>query len=229
MSQRSSALLNRFADAVKILDDQFRTAPDLFEDDETETNLRQWLGKDLPWSGSHVTDDEWFFITTLYGEMTLSGQRTHIRNFFQPLFVEAAGRDIRNFSPGLPRFQGLRSAWMENRLCRMADVLNERDQTMMQYADMLRELEKKATPQNSIPALDAIKHDHKATGWKTLSCFVRDCVKGNCFPIDSRVRKVLATYQLPAADTDEPLLVRLSLAIHQNPRIIARMFYMAGA
>ena len=78
---------------------------------------------------------------------------------------------------------------------------------------------------NPQPALDPIIRDHRATGWKTLSVFVRDCVGGNCFPIDSRVEKVLRRHGLPA---DERLLVSLSLELGRNPRELARMFYRAG-
>jgi hypothetical protein len=61
-------------------------------------------------------------------------------------------------------------------------------------------------------------------GVKTLSVFVRDCVGGDCFPIDSRVEKQLRNYRLPV---DEILLVRMSLAIGKNPRKPARIFYEA--
>jgi hypothetical protein len=44
----------------------------------------------MPWAGLGVTADEWFFVTTLYGEMTLDGQRTHIRAFF-PRFAAESG------------------------------------------------------------------------------------------------------------------------------------------
>jgi len=50
-------------------------------------------------------------------------------------------------------------------------------------------------------------------------------VKGNCFPIDSRVRKVLAAYGLP---DDEQCLVSLCLSQRRNTREIARIFYQAG-
>jgi hypothetical protein len=66
---------------------------------------------------------------------------------------------------------------------------------------------------------------HAATGWKTLSVFVRDCVGGNCFPIDSRVQKELDRYGLP---NDERTLVRLALELDRNPRQVARMFYQAS-
>ena len=43
-----------------------------------ESELRKWLDGDsepLPWSyEDRTTADEWFFISTLYGEMTLDGQ-----------------------------------------------------------------------------------------------------------------------------------------------------------
>jgi hypothetical protein len=107
--------------------------------------------------------------------MTLEGQRTHIRTFF-PLFVELAQRDMRTFTPALTADWKLRSRWMKSRLSRMAEILRERDLTMSDYVWPLQALEKGATPHNPMPALDAIIADHRATGWKTLSVFVRDCV-----------------------------------------------------
>ena len=62
-------------------------------------------------------------------------------------------------------------------------------------------------------------------GWKTLSVFVRDCVGGNSFPIDSRVEKEFHRHSLPF---DERQLIGLSLAIGRSPRILARMYCTAG-
>ena len=157
--------------------------------------------------------------------MTLDGQRTHIRRYFPSLFVKAASRDIRNFEPGMPEYRGLRSAWMSQRLSRMAEILRKRGQSIGDYAEELRRTESLATPVNPMPALDAIIRDHQATGWKTLSVFVRDCVGGNCFPIDSRVLKELERHRL---SKDERNLVSLALYIGRNPRQVARMFYQAG-
>jgi hypothetical protein len=96
---------------------------------------------------------------------------------------------------------------------------------MADYVNHLRLLERSATPDNPMPALDTIIADHRATGWKTLSVFVRDCVGGNSFPIDSRVARELDRRGLPQ---DERALVGLSLALEHNPRQIARMFFAAG-
>jgi hypothetical protein len=110
----------------------------------------------------------------------------------------------------------------------MAEILRERDLTMSDYVRHLQDLEKGASPRSPVPALDAMIADHRATGWKTLSVFVRDCVGGDCFPIDSRVRKELAQHGLPHDERDERQLVSLSLAAGRNPRQVARMFYAAG-
>jgi hypothetical protein len=117
-----------FATAVTELTSRVQAAGIDVEDDNTDAEARHWLdGADAPldWSGSAITPDEWFFVTTLYGTMTLEGQRTHIRKFF-PLFVQQIGRDIRNFTPALVAGWQLRQPWMKTRLCRMADVLRER-------------------------------------------------------------------------------------------------------
>lgn len=227
MREIPTEVVEKFRTAVSELNEL--VACEVVEDDNVESQLREWLdgdGKTLPWAYSdRVTPDEWFFITTLYGEMTLDGQRTHIRKYFPTLFVQAARRDIRYFVPNMMEYAGLRSAFMSKRLCRMGSILRERNLTMSEYVQGLREIERTATPNNPMPALDQIKRDHSATGWKTLSVFVRDCVGGNCFPIDSRVEKELKRQQLPV---DERQLVGLALATGCNPRQVARLFYAAG-
>jgi hypothetical protein len=156
--------------------------------------------------------------------MNPKAARTMIRKFFGPQFVQAAKRDIQNFLLKMPEFDGLRYPWMGKHLCRMGEVLRSRSITMVEYVQELRSLEKQTTPENLTPALDKIIQDHQATAWKTLSVFVRDCVKGNCFPIDSRVEQQLEYYGLPK---DERLLARMCLELRRNPREDARMFYEA--
>jgi len=107
----------------------------------------------------------------------------------------------------------------------MTEVLIQGNQTMTAYTDNLRRLEKNATPSDSMPAFDALIRDHGGGGQKTLSIFVRDCVLGNSFPIDSRVTNILQQYQLPA---DERRLVSAALALDLNARNVARLFYDAG-
>ncbi|HET7094437.1 MAG TPA: hypothetical protein VFI22_13185, partial [Thermomicrobiales bacterium] len=83
-----------FAAAVKRLDERFKNDPAPLIDANQDATVRAWLDGDdapLPWAGSGVTSDEWFFITTLYGEMNLAGQRKHIRTFF-PRFVQEGRR-----------------------------------------------------------------------------------------------------------------------------------------
>lgn len=94
------------------------------------------------------------------------------------------------------------------------------------YVASLREIESKATPQNPMPALDGIMRDHRAVEGKTLSVFVRDCVKGNCFPIDSRVAAQLKQYDLPLNERD---LVGLCFDLGLNSRATARIFYQVPA
>lgn len=219
-------LVALFADAVTRLEGRFASDPGRLADENQDVEVRRWLDVDGPleWAGPGITADEWFFITTLYGEMNLAGQRTHIRALF-PRFVAAANRDIRNMTPELVADWKLRSRWMKGRLCRMAAVLRQRGMSMTEYVEHLRELERHATPANPMPALDAIIADHQATGWKTLSVFVRDCVGGNSFAIDSRVEKELV---LHALSNNERTLVSMSLKLERNPRQVARMFYWAG-
>ena len=222
----SPELLDRFIRSVAAQDRRFADDSAVVVDENQDETVRQWLDDEaiLPWSTEGVTPDEWFFITTLYGEMTLDGQRTHIRAFF-PRWVQATHGDMRNMTSEILQDWRLRSGWMKSRLVRMAQILIQRQMSMADYTNHLRTLELNATPRTPMPALDAIVNDHRATGWKTLSVFVRECVGGNSFPIDSRVAKELDRWGLPH---DERRLVSLSLEINRNPRQIARMFFKAG-
>src|SRR5690242_5282124 len=103
--------VERFAAAVADLDRRLASDHGRFVDDNQDAEVRAWLdgsGPPLAWCGPGVTADEWFFITTLYGEMTLDGQRTHIRTFF-PRFVHEADRDVRSLTPELVASWRLRS------------------------------------------------------------------------------------------------------------------------
>jgi hypothetical protein len=184
-------LLARFGAAVRELDRHFARDLERLADRNVDDDLRRRLdgaGPQLNWAGQEVTADEWFFITTLYGQRTRDQQRMLIREFF-PRFVSEARRDVRNLTLEATRDCELDQGWMKRRLITMGRILRERGLTMQGYVDHLRAVDGKATPKNPMPALDTIVRDHRATGWKTLSVFVRDCVGGNCFPIDSRVRK----------------------------------------
>jgi len=148
-------LLDQFTTAVEALEHRLRRRSPKLEDENVSADLRQWLDGDdepLDWQGRGVTPDEYFFITTLYGTMTLDGQRTMIRKFFGPLFVKAAKRDIRTFRSDLGGYSGLRSGWMKTRLCKMGALLRRNGISMGQYVAELRRLEKKASPDNPTPA-----------------------------------------------------------------------------
>lgn len=227
MPPETDDLTHPLYQAVRDLEKCLRTRLDALRDSEVESEVRYWLdasGPALAWSSDSITPDEWFFITTLYGTMTLDGQATHIRTFFPRFKSDANGR-IENFTPDLVADWKLRAPWMKTRLCRMGAVLRERRIDMDRYTESLREADRLATSQNPMPALDVILRDHRATEGKTLSVFVRDCVKGNCFPIDRRVAKVLRAHQLP---TDERWLVSACLSLRLNPRRTARLFYAGG-
>jgi hypothetical protein len=223
----SPNLLNRFRRGVKAVEHRLGSRAGKLTDGQVDKDCRKWLDGDdepLPWHGKCITPDEYFFITTLYGNMNLDQQRTMIRKFFESLFVQRAKRDIRNFKVSLGGYDGLRSDWMKYRICKMGALLRRRGISMVEYVDELRALDKNMTPENPMPSLTKIISDHGAVGVKTLSVFVRDCVRGNCFPIDLRVRKQLHKYGLP---DNEGLLVQMSRALHKNPRKLARMFYEA--
>ena len=97
MSSITENEMERFREAVRHLEERYGDFR--LEDEKTDQELRSWLdGADQPldWAELEtVTPDEWFFISTLYGEMTLEGQRSHIRKYFPSLFVDAARRDTR--------------------------------------------------------------------------------------------------------------------------------------
>jgi len=201
-----------------------------FSDSNVDAELRRWLdGPDapLPWSEpAAVSSDEWFFITTLCGDLQPDAQRTQIRKHFATLFVARANRDIRSFRPELVRGAALWSSSMTNRLCKMGEILRDRGQSMSAYVAVLKKLERDADLRDPMPALDALVLLHQTTAHKTLSHFIRDCVLGNAFPLDAHTLKQLAHYNLPP---DERLLVTLSLELNRNPRPISRLLSHAAS
>src|SRR5258708_7048248 len=124
MNRPNPTQTEQFGAVVRELERLIPDAGARLPDELTSSQVRDWLDKDaapLDWACGYpnVTPDEWFFVTTLYGEMTAPAQRTHIRKFFPTLFVHNAKRDIRNFTTDTPGYTGLRSEWMKNRLCTM--------------------------------------------------------------------------------------------------------------
>jgi hypothetical protein len=224
----SSILIPRFQSALADLDPL--VPHDQITDVNAPTKLRRWLdGADapLPWTDpATVTAEEWFFVTTLCGEVPADEQRAHIRQHFSSLFVAKANRDLRNLRAEHFRGLTLRSSWMNQRLCTMGELLRDRGRAMADYVAMLRRLEAATDLRDPTPALDAVILDHRTTNWRTLSLFVRDGVLGNSFPLDWRVKKELERYNLPA---DERLLVRLSLGCGRNPREVSRLFDLAAS
>lgn len=166
---------------------------DGLRDSEAGEKWRGWLGTDLPWRSRGISEDEWFFTTTLCGTMNLAGQRTHIRAFF-PRFVGACDAQVARCTLELLAPWKLRSPWMKTRLTKMAGLLRRRAITMADYVRELRAIESGATASSPMPALDRLSSDLDAVQAKTLGLFVRDCVIGNCFPIDSRVQGSLQRF-----------------------------------
>ena len=142
-------LLARFSAAVEQLDRHFAGHPERLADDNAEAELRRWLdGADAPldWAGPAVTADEWFFITTLYGQRTRDQQRLLIRRYF-PRFVREARRDVRGLTPEVTQDWVLDHDWMKPRLFTMGRFLRERGMTMPGYVEHLRRIDATATPE----------------------------------------------------------------------------------
>ncbi len=164
MRAERETLLGKFAAAVTVLDRHFASDPDRLEDRNADAEMRGWLdGDEQPfrWAGVESTADEWFFITTLYGQEKRPQQRRRIRRYF-PLFIDLTGGQIKNLIPSMIRDWTLRADWMKKRLCDMAEILRERGLAMAEYVDHLKQVEKNATPRNPMPALDTIVRDLRA-------------------------------------------------------------------
>ena len=121
----SQELLGCLVAAVESLDRHFAQAPERLADRNVDVELRRWLdgaGPQLDWSGQRVTADEWFFITTLYGQRTRDQQRSLIRQYF-PRFLSEAARDVRNLTSEVTRDWVLDQEWMKPRLIKMGGIL----------------------------------------------------------------------------------------------------------
>src|SRR5271165_6614403 len=116
MTPISPELLKRFRVAVRQIERRLGPGGSRrLADAHAPRECRRWLDGDddpLAWEGKGVTPDEFFFITTLYGNMTEDRQRAMIRRFFRTLFVRRARSNMRNFCAKLGGYDGLRSGWM---------------------------------------------------------------------------------------------------------------------
>ncbi len=113
--------------------------------------------------------------------------------------------------------------WQQERARSLAKFLRDEDKT---FDAFLTELENTCSD-DSMKIIDALG---KATnGGKTLnnhkiiSAFVRDVMKKDAFPLDSRVKEMLGFLGLPS---DEELIIKLCRKNELNPRILNRMMWL---
>jgi hypothetical protein len=61
-----------------------------------------------------------------------------------------------------------------------------------------------------------------ASSSKIVECFLRDCIKIDCFPIDLRIKRILKSYHIPE---DSRKIVECCRELNINPRFFNRAIF----
>jgi len=112
-----------------------------------------------------------------------------------------------------------RRQWPVNFLKNLVRHLRSRSLTFDEFCDILK-AEGAESPQHAIVDL---MNACDTSSSKIVECFLRDCLKIDCFPIDLRIRRVLQSYHIP---DDSRKLVECCRQLNINPRIFNRAIFM---
>lgn len=163
-----------------------------------------------------LNDEEWtaecfFLITVSWGPWKIKRQM-QVWNNMKETYPEVI-EDIRNAKKG---FKGFPFAWQNNRVITLANNLRKNNKSLSQMVDGLRQMD-------GAKARDAIATIAGAKNFKkTISCFVRDFLLKNTFPLDSRVLEMLACLGLP---NEEDQMIKLCLKDKVKSGVLNRMLY----
>ncbi len=112
-----------------------------------------------------------------------------------------------------------RRQWPVNFLKNLVRHLRSSDLTFDAFCDILKK-ESVESPQFAIVDL---MNACDASSSKIVECFLRDCLRIACFPIDLRIKRILQFYQIPA---DSRKIVECCRQLKINPRIFNRAIFM---
>lgn len=192
---------------------------------EIYDNLIESLGNqynDETWIDSikkdyNLTDNEWtpdclFLITTSWGPWIISRQMDVWKKM--KLNFPEVKDDIRNADQN---FKGFPFGWQNNRVITLSKYLKQDSKSFKDIVEQLRSL-------NGIESRDLLaKISGAKQNKKTISCFIRDFLLKDTFPIDSRVSEMLSCLGLP---NNEDQIIKLCKMDKVDSRILDRMLYL---
>ena len=181
------------------------------EDSRVEYNTIKWLGD--PRAVKSV--DHWLITCICYGPWPEERQKK-VWQRAGPRFEVDFGGDIRNITEGNVRDLGFPLSWQREWLVSVSSYLRNQGKSFGEVVEALSEDGLKA--RDELLKVLGVKGGES----KILSVFVRDCLRRDVFPMDTRVRFLLSALDLPQ---DERALVRLCQKAEVSPTVLNRMFY----
>ena len=169
------------------------------------------LRKDYKLNDNEWTPDRLFLITTSWGPWNLSRQMA-AWNKMKRSFPEVT-EDIRNAGQN---FNGFPFPWQNDRVIAISLYLRQNSKS---FNDIIEQLK-------SYSGIVARDHLAEIVGAKlnkkTVSCFIRDFLLKDTFPIDTRVSEMLSCLGLP---NNEDQIIKLCAIDNVNSRVLDRMLY----
>lgn len=213
-SKVTDSVLDELVEKIKIVYTELRPisyAHGRPEDSRVEYNTIKWLGD--PRAVKSV--DHWLITCICYGPWREERQK-EVWQRAGPRFDQDLGGDIRTITEDNVHNLGFPLSWQREWLVSLSNYLRNQG---MSFAELV-----KALPEDGLEARDELLKALRVKGGvsKILSVFVRDCLKRDVFPIDTRVQSLLSALVLPQ---DERALVRLCQRAGVSPRVLNRVFY----
>lgn len=179
-----------------------------------QCNDEVWISsikKDYNLNDNEWTPDCFFLITTSWGPWVISRQMdvwSRMKHTFP-----GVKDDIRNADEN---FNGFPFGWQNNRVIAISKYLKQTSKSFRDIIEQFKSL-------NAVESRDCLAEISGATqNKKTISCFIRDFLLKNTFPIDTRVSEMLSCLGLPS---DEDQIIKLCEMDNVNSRILDRMLY----
>jgi len=154
---------------------------------------------------------DFYFVLTLSWGPWREGRQLKVWLKVYVIFKEKYHGDLRLVGEDL----GFPFAWQNQKVCLMGKFLRDKG---MSFTDFLNSLQGK----NGLEIKGEFERILGAGNNKTLSCFIRDYLQLNVFPIDRRIARMLGYLGLPK---DEHKVVELCESTGVNPKELDRMLF----
>jgi len=210
----TDCVLDELADKIKTIYELLKPIHNIdgkSEDRRVEDNTVEWLGD--PTAVKSV--DHWLITCICYGPWREPRQK-EVWQRAGSRFEEDFGGDVRNITEGNVNDLGFPLKWQRDWLVSLSSHLRSRGMSLRGLVEGL--------PEDGLEASDELLRALRIRGRrsKVIGIFVRDCLKRDVFPIDTRVRFLLSALVLPR---EERALVRLCQKAQVGATTLNRMFY----